>query len=206
MKKIILNLALISSLFSAQDEDLSKGFYLGAGYGGTFGSSLAAISSGNYASVSGIYDSTYDFDSGYNFYAGYQFNRIVAVELSYKDFGHFDGKVFTQNPNTLNFDLNLGYQFLEDQLRPFVLIGLGLLDANFNTPSLSDDLGVYNTGFGIEYYPKSFSGVGFRFLGESSLSYEGVVAYDELTSRYIQAEVFRTYYMASIGISYKFQP
>jgi opacity protein-like surface antigen len=157
MKKIILAsllaFGLTSSAIASED---GSGAYVGLAYGAT------AFDDGDARTV--IKDDT---DSGYKIYGGYQFNKIVGVEASYTDYGTFtyvSGR--TLESSAFGVAANLGYNFLDGQLRPFGLLGLSALSLDQNNgPVYDDDSTISVTyGVGVEYYPKAFKGVGFRAL------------------------------------------
>ena len=65
-------------------------------------------------------------DSGYKVYGGYQFNNVIGIELGYTDYGKFsadDG--YSQAATAFSVAANVGYSFLDGQLRPFATLGLG---------------------------------------------------------------------------------
>jgi len=151
----------------------ADGFYLGAGGGVTFNASF--LSAGNYQDDTSIYtsDSLGDTSGGYLVYAGYQFNKIIAVEAAYTDYGSFSdtltdklGRVstFTSDPTSFTVYANAGYTF-ENGLRPFGQLGLGYLIVNGSntTDRINIDDGIsMRLGLGLEYAPKALSGLGFR--------------------------------------------
>jgi len=182
MKNILKVAGLSALLLSANvmaEEKVSAiskadGFYLGAGGGTTFG--LSFLSIGNYQDNTSTYDTGYLGDSsfGYIFYGGYQFNKIIAIEAAYTDYGSFsdnlrdtttdrDVKVST-DPTSMSVYANAGYTFANG-LRPFGQIGLGYMQINGST--LADNIGLDDSmtmrfGLGLEYAPSNLVGFGFR--------------------------------------------
>ena len=202
MKKLLIVLMFLVGSAQAKDEGA---FYLGGGYGFTY-SSVSVLNEyylpNDKVDARGRYKSIAMQDSSYNFYAGYQFNNIVEVELSYKDYGTLEKEYFTENPYSIDFSANLGYNFLNNQFRPFVIVGAGYMYSNSNV--LEDNFTVFNLGFGGEYYPTSFKGVGFRLLAQSDSYIGSGVAYDPSTNRSVSSTLFRYYYMYSVNLAYRF--
>ena len=159
MKKIILAsllaFGLTSSAIASED---GSGAYVGLGYGVT-----AYDNDGSTTNNDKLKD---DSDAGYKVYAGYQFNKIAAVELSYTDYGTFTYEnKGTISPSTISLAANVGYNFLDGQLRPFGLIGFSSLSMDETNPYLEIDEGVSVCyGVGIEYSPKVLQGLGFRAM------------------------------------------
>lgn len=152
----------------------SDGFYLGAGGGVTF--NLSMLSVGDYQDDTSTYrtSSLSDSDAGYIVYGGYQFNKIIAVEAAYTDYGSFSDSAvrkisgeevtFKSDPNSVAVYANAGYTFANG-LRPFGQIGLGYL--MINGSSSMDAIGIDDSvsmrfGLGLEYAPEKLSGFGFR--------------------------------------------
>lgn len=109
--------------------------------------------------------------SGVKLYGGYKFNAVAAVEASYTHYGEFAlretvfGTTKTIAPTSFCIAANLGYDFLEGEIRPFGILGLSFMDLD---KWVDDDTGVgVRVGLGIQYDPASLHGVGFR------LAYEG---------------------------------
>ena len=155
----------------------ANGFYVGLGYGmsgfndGDFGKEFDnfKVASDNYT------------DSGFKLYGGYKFNKIIGVEAIYTSYGTMNFK-YTEGgtgtateikPNSLNVAANLGYDFLDNQLRPYALVGLGYI--NYNQTGAQN---LYTTdgafagvfGIGLEYSPTLFQGVGFRLAYDNTFS------------------------------------
>ena len=189
MKKIIfaslLAFGLTSSAIASED---GSGAYIGLAYGAT------AFDNGD-----GLSTITDDSDSGYKVYGGYQFNKIVGIEASYTDYGTFkyrSGK--TLEASAISLAANLGYNFLDGQLRPFGLIGLSSLSLDQNHGSVYDDDRVLSVsyGLGIEYSPKMFQGVGFRAMWN-------IDAYSVQEYRFSDSHV-EAMGMFSAAVQYKF--
>ena len=156
MKRILLaSLLAFGFTASAIASEDGSGAYAGLAYGNTAFSDDGAL-------LSTLKD---DSDKGFKVYGGYQFNKIVGVEATYTDYGKFtynDGK--TLEATAMSVGANLGYNFLNGQLRPYALVGLSYLSLDQNNGALYDDDKTisYTYGVGIEYSPTVLNGVGFR--------------------------------------------
>ncbi|MDA3945929.1 MAG: outer membrane beta-barrel protein [Helicobacteraceae bacterium] len=182
MKKVLTMLALgtilLSSTLQADEVTTSplkpEGFYLGLGGGVTF--NLTLLTQGYYQDDTTTYKSgdLSDADIGYIVYAGYQFNKIIAVEAAYTDYGSFSDTVqkaytpgnvtFESDPSSVSVYANAGYTF-SNGLRPFGQIGLGYLMVNGSRAT--DAIGIDDSmsmrfGLGVEYALENLSGFGFR--------------------------------------------
>jgi len=164
----VIAVALLSalSLCAAQKE---KGVYLGAGLGGTAFNDNDLVK--DYNTDAGTNLKFEDTSGGFLVYGGYKFNNIVAVELAYTNYGTFelknpaDGAKLEFSPYSISASANLGYSFLDGQLRPYVLLGLSQVDLD---GWVDDDKGTgIHLGLGIQYDPKSLNGLGFRLSADS---------------------------------------
>ena len=211
---------MLTSAAVAQDAPTQKidGFY--AGLGGGVSGNAVILSNGSYVSDG---TSTYDFNSlsdisgGYIVYAGYQFNKIIAVEASFVDYGSFKDstkirntnieKTFTSDPLGGAVYANAGYTF-GNGLRPFGQLGLGYIDSNpgsnYNGTGISEDFMTMKWGVGLEYAPVKLKGVGFRFAftGDTNMDseYESVDNSNDIKTTYL----WRYYEMFYVGAQYKF--
>lgn len=153
----------------------TDGFYLGIGGGRSAHASI--LSSGKYYDGNYTYNSSElsDADMGYIVYGGYQFNRIIAVEAAYTDYGSFSDTAtntttltkvkFKADPTSFSLYANAGYTF-DNGLRPFGQIGLGYLRLNGSNTTEKiniDDGASLRVGLGLDYAPKELIGFGFRF-------------------------------------------
>jgi len=170
MKKNILAailLALLSTTLVAEDK---SGWYMGLGYGSTAYED-DDMGKDNYPSRMGDLDE--DTDSGVVVYGGYKINNYISVEGSYRDYGEFTYEGTnnaTLEAQSVAISGNLGYPFLENQLRPFVILGVGYVytdNKNSAFTVVDDDTASLHVGFGLEYEPDSLNGLGFR------IAYEG---------------------------------
>lgn len=153
-----------------------NGFYVGLGYG------LTGLSDGDFGKEFDTFKVEPDnnTDSGFKLYGGYKFNKIVGVEGSYINYGTMDykyteggtGTATELKPSSLSVAANLGYDFLDNQLRPYALVGLGYVNYNQSGQNLYSTEGSVATviGIGVEYTPTMFQGVGFRLSYDSAIT------------------------------------
>jgi len=206
-----LSAADINTTTPAKTDAINTGWYMGLGLG------AAGYSDSDMGKDFDNYEVQVDQKSnlGVKIYAGYKFNSIVGVEASYTNYGTFKYKaagsttdsVDTEvSPSSLNVVANLGYDFLDDQLRPFALVGLGYV--NFGQSS-NPSHEVYSTdngaalviGTGVEYTPSIFNGIGFRFTIEQDTAYV-VQSYDDPTKD--DKAYANRLALISLGVNYKF--
>ena len=151
--------------------------------------------------------------TGFKLYSGYKFNTIVGVEASYIQYGTFSYKsadsvtthVTTKvKPKSLNVAANLGYDFFNDQLRPYGLIGLGYIAYNqgYKQELYTTDGSLATVyGFGVEYTPTLFQCVGFRLQFDSTVSAVGVTYSDpKKDNKYFM----QSFNMLSLNAQYRF--
>jgi hypothetical protein len=143
-------------------------------------------------------------DKGFKFYGGYQFNKIIGVEASFTDYGTLSSKDYSQKPQSFAVYANAGYNFLNGQLRPFGLLGLGYLNTNQSRDLLDEDFVTVHAGIGIEYYPTVLKGVGFRAAFEGDFYVTNESAYDEDNNHYSSETFFQRYMLFYAGVQYKF--
>lgn len=150
---------------------------------------------------------------GFKLYGGYKFNTIVGVEGSFVKYGTFNFKnesgpdtISTEiKPLSLNVAANLGYDFLDDQLRPFALVGLGVMNfkQSGNLEVYSKDYGAaLIMGLGVEYTPKMFKGIGFRATLENDVAYT-ILSFSKDPTKEDQAYA-NSASLLSLGVNYKF--
>lgn len=173
MKKIALLLVLFSAFTHANDN--ISGFYLGAGLGTT------TFDDGGAFDYTGATIDT--DDSTIKFIAGYQFNRIVAIEAQYTNYGDINVnhptakaggfKGIDIKSSSISLAANLGYTF-DSGWRPFGIVGLGSLESSTDVlgHSLSENNTSFHYGVGVEYAPKALSGLAFRVAYEGDLFIE----------------------------------
>jgi len=166
MLKRLLFVALLSTLSLAADTVKESGFYLGLGLGATALSDDDMVK--EYYGPTAVFEDT---SGGMSLYGGYKINNIIALEAAYHRYGTFEikrpafGAKEEYSPSSISASLNLGYGFLDGQLRPYLLLGLSSLNLD---GWVADDQGMgSHVGFGIQYDPETLNGFGFR------LGYEG---------------------------------
>ena len=199
----------------------AKGFYMGAGVGASLYN--ISMSEGTYFLGNDTNDPAYsisgddldeldDSDVGYTIYAGYQFNKIIAVEGAYTDYGSFSGKLktieYTKKPQSLAIYANAGYNFFNGELRPFGLLGIGYLysdqSKSYDIQQVKEEFATLHAGFGVEYYPTVLKGFGIRasFTGDSYVDTD-YTSYDNIDT--VQSESLWQYYsLFYVGAQYKF--
>ena len=166
----ISTLLLLMSMLNANED--GSGAYIGLGLGST-----AYVDSGFVKEQQTAEDELGAVDSGFKIYGGYQFNQIIGLEASYTDYDEFTAGDYTHASKSINISANLGYSFLDGQLRPFGLLGFGYLKNSFphrdNTPSIDEDDFAFHLGLGLDYTPRNLGGLGFRLAYEgNSFSYD----------------------------------
>ncbi len=208
IKKItIALLATISILMASPD---GSGTYFGIGGG-------VSDFAGEYT-ISKYYDRTGRFvssdqdvnadDNGLKVYGGYQFNKIFGVEAAYTYYGTMDyyvlGEHISQKPESISVYANIGYSFLDGQLRPFGLIGLGYIKTKHSSNYVDDDGATIHTGVGVEYYPKILKGAGMRLAFEADTLAESYSEYNSYRDLYTSDTLARMYSLLYFGVQYKF--
>ena len=218
MRNIIIGLVSSAVLVTAEVpvemvEKTGEGFYLGAGAG------MSGYTVSYFESEFNFNDDTYtlvnadnldDNDVGYLFYAGYQINKIIGVEASYTDYGKFqvDGiDRYYQEPKAVALYANAGYTFLNGQLRPFGMLGLGYLQQNQSDryiSGLKEDFVTFHMGAGVDYYPTILRGLGFRAAFTGDLYVDSAYTVNEDTNITTSESLWEDYSLIYVGIQYKF--
>ncbi|MCP5078575.1 MAG: porin family protein [Psychromonas sp.] len=190
MKKILISslLLIASSSVLAVESDQTEavetqrtqavnnqkvsGFYLGAGYGSLY-----------YGAEKGTddephYEKRKIEGNSFKIYGGYQFNKIIAIEATYTDYGEIEGYVYNmfsdnqpvqQSPHAFSVAANAGYSF-ENGLRPFALVGISYLTLDSNHPDLfTDNRIAIKYGLGVDYAPSALKGLQLRVAYESDI-------------------------------------
>ncbi|MEE8589402.1 MAG: porin family protein [Sulfurimonadaceae bacterium] len=175
----------------------SSGAYVGAGFGTT------GYEDDDFVKKELLRFDLDKTDSGYKIYGGYQFNNIVGVEAGYTDYGTFTAtQDYSQSSTSFSVGANVGYSFLDGQLRPFGVVGLGYVTLDYeNIPAVSidDGAGAFHYGLGVQYEPDFLIGFGLRLAYEADLyaiTVTRLLAEDET---YIQALG-----LLYLGVQYKF--
>ena len=192
----VLSLGIASSLVQAEPAQKVSGIYLG----GAFGDSKGSIDSDwtetstyyNYTDIDSGSESHSQSDNAIKLLAGYQFNRIVAIEAAYINFGEFKGD---EDIKSYNLSTNLGYTF-NNGVRPFALIGVGKLD------DTDEKHTTIHYGVGIEFAPVALNGVSFRATYEADIYSENETeVYNNTTTDSDNDFLFSA---ITIGAAYKF--
>jgi len=209
MKKILVSVLAASVLSTmALAGSNSSGGYVGLGYGST------VYSDADYLDKELKVDNLNTSDSGYKVYGGYQFNNIVGIEAAYTDYGKFTAdRNFAMSSTAFSVAANLGYSFLDGQLRPFGTIGLSYVSSDYsNYPtSVSNGSGylivtppdkthgAIHYGLGIQYEPDALIGFGARLAYEAdtyAIAIEKTGSSDETYSQSLG--------IVYLGVQYKF--
>lgn len=112
-------------------------------------------------------------DMGFILYSGWMFNNIVGVELGYTDYGSFTLDDTSIDAASYSVSANLGYTFLDGQLRPFGLVGLSYIDHDYpkgdDQNNVDPTNGALHLGIGVHYLPTVLYGVGVRLAYEADV-------------------------------------
>lgn len=187
--------------------DDGSGAYIGVG-GGWSGYGAGFISGDYYIDdeVSGSTQvKSYQEDTGgYRLYGGYLFNQYIGIEAAYTDYGTMEFDGYSQNPEAGAVVANVGYAFLEGQLRPFGLLGLGYLKSNQSREILDEEFVTVHAGLGVEYYPHALRGLGFRAAFEGDFRVDSESATDESGSNVSLQTFYKRYLLFYAGLQFKF--
>ncbi len=198
-------------------EKTGEGVYAGLGIGSSLYNVAVANTKYNFDTSTGTVSGSDieqldDSDIGYLLYGGYQFNRIIAIEGSYTDYGSFsstiNGKDYSKKPRSFAVYANAGYTFLNGQLRPFGLLGLGYLLTNQSATyeqlnGFDDSAFTVHAGLGVDYYPTQFKGFGFRAAFTNDTNYDNSVkTYNNTVET--STSMWQYYSLFYIGAQYKF--
>ena len=166
MKKVLLLLS-VATLLVTDIVAAEPGIYLGVGYGTTSFYDSDMVQD---IAPSASLDKS---DAGVKFYAGWMINNIVGVELGYANYGSFSLDDTSIDVSSYSVAANLGYTFLNGQLRPFGLAGLGYIANDYpegNAQNNVDPTNVaFHLGVGVSYVPTVLKGVGFRLAYETEI-------------------------------------
>jgi len=207
LKKSLIAL-LIASLSVSSVLASESGTYFG--FGGGWSGYKAKFTDSDYYIVedetSGTSETkSYDeSDKGYKIYGGYQFNKIIGVEASFTDYGTLSSDNYTQKPQSLAVYANAGYNFLNGQLRPFGVLGVGYLKTHQSRDILDDDFVTLHAGGGVEYYPAVLKGMGFRAAVEGDFNSSSERAVDESGNYYSSERFWQRHVLLYLGVQYKF--
>jgi len=207
--KIYIATLMITSL-SVNSLNAEDNSFTYAGIGGGYSMINAHFMDSDYYINDGTTTRTsktknYKEDSiGMKVYGGYQFNKIIAVEASFTDYGTLSSDNYTQKPQSISVYANAGYSFLNNQLRPFGLLGLSYLQTNQSRDLLDNDMGAIHAGIGVEYYPTALKGFGIRGAIESDFHVSSQSAVNEDETHYSSQSFYKRYALFYVGAQYRF--
>lgn len=187
-----------------------RGPYVGLGY------VKSSYNDGGYLKEAIQVDHLDGSDNGFLLYGGYQFNEVIGTEVSYTDYGTFTAdENVVQAPTAFSMAINMGYSFLNGQLRPFITLGLAYIRTDYsNYPDtitiderdyrvVEPDSGhaAFHYGAGIQYEPDFLIGFGVR------LSYEAnayVLAMEQIADEHETDYYGQNLGAVYLGVQYKF--
>ena len=146
-----------------------EGFFIGYGVGGTHYYDEGAVND--------VGGSRSDFSGTGKFYMGYKYDHDVTLEGAFTNYGYFkvekDGETFEEFiPMSGAVYINYGHDFLHNQLRPFIVLGGGLLWINDKKNAMYDEEVFFSLhyGFGMIFTPNLLYGWGLRYAYEADWS------------------------------------
>ena len=204
MKRIVLTLAILVLLPLTLDARRNgEGFFIGIGSGGTYYSDGGLVSDLN--DNGGDYDMK-SVSGAYKLYAGYKFNHEATLEGAYTGYGTYeiknDGNTTERlEPKSGAFYLNYGQDLWHNQLRPFVIAGIGLLWLDAQKGAIYDEEIFFSLhyGLGVLYTPRFLEGLGLRIAYDADWSRYTVLKESGLSGSY--DNFIGTLYL---GVQYKF--
>jgi len=170
MIKILLTLLMFVVLPLTLDARRNgAGFFVGYGMGGTYYDDRGAVGDMDADSS--------DFSGSGKFYMGYKYDHQVTLEGSVTSYGAYeitkDGSYYDKLvPWSGAVYLNYGHDFYHNQIRPFVILGAGLLWINDRDNVIYDEEVFFSLhyGFGLLYTPNFLYGWGLRYAYEADWS------------------------------------
>lgn len=199
MKRIFFTLILLVLIPLTLDARRNgEGFFIGVGSGGTYynDGGLASDLDGDMSDVSGAY----------KIYTGYKFNHEVTLEGSFTGYGVYDIEVAGETierlaPKSTAVYLNYGSDFWHNQIRPFMIIGAGLMWLDPREDTIYDEKIFFSLhyGTGLLWTPRMLGGLGFRAAYEGDWSRYAVQKELPVSGSY--DNFIGTLYL---GIEYKF--
>ena len=170
MIKIFLTLLLFIVLPMSLDARRNgAGFFMGYGLGATHYDDRGAADN--------IGASNSDFSGASKLYMGYKYDHDFTLEGSITNYGYFkikkDGETFEEFiPMSTAIYINYGHDFIHNQLRPFMILGAGLLWINGKKYAIYDEEVFFSLhyGFGLLYTPNFLYGWGIRYAYEADWS------------------------------------
>ena len=146
-----------------------EGFFIGYGAGGTHYKDSGAISD--------VGGSSSDFSGASKFYMGYKYDHDFTLEGAFTNYGYFevtkDGSQLTEFiPMSGSVYLNYGHDFYHNQIRPFIVLGAGVLWINDRKDAIYDEEIFFSLhyGLGLLYTPNWLYGWGVRYAYEADWS------------------------------------
>jgi len=200
MKKTVTILSMAAILATSAMAVEGKGYVgLGIGGSGLSDSDLVKDASNGTAKL----DTS---DVGFLAYGGYQFNKIVGVEGAYNNYGSFSvGDNDEIKVSSASVSANLGYDFLDGQLRPFGLIGLSYLMSDYPDEGKNIDtssLG-FHMGLGLDYVPTMLKGVGFRVAYVADI-YNATTDIADKNGKLTETDYSQSSGLLYLGVDYNF--
>ena len=169
MKNIFLTLLLLVVVPLTLDARRNgEGFFLGYGIGATHYNDSGAIKD-----FGGTKD---NFSGSGKLYMGYKYDHQITLEGSFTNYGYFEANkgsdTYAFAPMSGAVYLNYGHDFYHNQIRPFVILGAGLLWINDRSNAIYDEEIFFSAhyGFGLLYTPNWFYGWGVRYAYEGDWS------------------------------------
>ncbi len=170
MNRIFITLVLLVLIPLTLDARRNgEGYYIGYGSGGSYyhDDGLAKDIDADMSSISGAY----------KFYTGYKYDHSFSLEGSFTGYGIYEikgpGDLDDRlEPKSGAVYLNFGQDFWHNQIRPFGIIGAGVLwlDADKGNIYDSEAFLSLHYGLGIEYNPRWLFGWGARWSYEADWS------------------------------------
>ena len=200
MNRIFITLMLLVLIPLTLDARRNgEGFYIGYGSGGSHynDNHLSKNIDTDMSNISGAY----------KFYTGYKYDHVVSLEGSFTGYGIYDitGPLEDRlEPKSGAVYLNFGQDYWHNQIRPFGIIGAGLLWLDDEKGTIYDEEVFFSLhyGVGIEYNPRWLFGWGARWAYEADWSrYKVTQEARELGADSSYDNFIGTVY---IGVHYKF--
>ena len=192
-------LLIAAGLLSLNAHASDSRFYLGVGVGET------DLDDGVEAEKAPYPVESNTEGQAYKLYGGVRLNQHIGFEGQYTSYGDTvyssptKGKLSTVEIETYSLAANVGYHF-DFGLRPFVTVGLGMVDINAQAPARNGRAAVANDeqevlmrlGAGLEYTHPALRQVTFRLAYEKDefdITERGVTESYSVASAYLGASV-----------------
>jgi len=178
-----------------------EGFFIGYGAGGTYYNDSGAIDD--------IDASSSAFSGANKFYMGYKYDHEITLEGSVTNYGFFQvdkgGETIEKFvPWSGAVYLNYGHDFYHNQIRPFMILGGGLLWINGRDNIIYSEEVFFSLhyGVGLLYTPNFLYGWGVRYAYEGDWSrYDTTDEAEDMGAHGSYNNFLGTVY---IGLQYKF--